>query len=161
MNIFVIILILILLVYVGLEVKPFLFRKKAIMSFKESMNAAELPVITFKYKNKSLNFMLDSGSNASYIDAKVLKSLNVKTKKTNPTSIISGGSSVEVSSEIVLPIEALGIVFYPTLTVMNLSEQFALIKDMSQIEIHGILGNEMLGDNNFVLDFKDCIAYLK
>ena len=37
------------------------------MSFKESMDLAELPVVTFYQGDKKFNFLLDTGSNYSHI----------------------------------------------------------------------------------------------
>ena len=38
------------------------------MSFQNSMDLAELPVVTFRQGDKKINFLLDTGSNNCIID---------------------------------------------------------------------------------------------
>ena len=42
------------------------------ISFKEAMDLVELPIITFYNCNTKLNFLLDTGSNNSHINKKML-----------------------------------------------------------------------------------------
>lgn len=48
------------------------------MSFKESMDLVELPIITFYNNGKKLNFLLDTGANNSIINKSVIKDLDYK-----------------------------------------------------------------------------------
>ena len=61
-------------------------RNNSKISFKESMDLTELPVATFNCNRKKLNFLLDTGSNLSYINSSVLPLLDHE--------IIDGESSV-------------------------------------------------------------------
>ena len=45
------------------------------MSFKESMDLAEMPVVTFYQGDKKFNFLLDTGSNYSHISKEAAKSI--------------------------------------------------------------------------------------
>ena len=42
------------------------------MSFKESMDLVELPIITFYNNGKKLNFLLDTGANNSIINLSLI-----------------------------------------------------------------------------------------
>ena len=42
------------------------------MSFMESMNLTELPVVTFYQEDKKFNFLLDTGSSDCIIDSNIL-----------------------------------------------------------------------------------------
>ena len=43
------------------------------ISFKEAMDLAELPVVTFYNGDVKLNFLLDTGSNISYINKSIVE----------------------------------------------------------------------------------------
>ena len=43
------------------------------MSFRESMDLTDLPVVTFYQGNKKVNFLLDTGSNDSIINEEAVK----------------------------------------------------------------------------------------
>ena len=48
------------------------------MSFQNSMDLAELPVVTFHQGDKKINFLLDTGSNNCVIDSNILKNIDHK-----------------------------------------------------------------------------------
>ena len=56
-----------------------LILKKNKISFRESLDLVDLPIVTFKNNNIKLNFLLDTGSNVSYINKEVLSQLQYET----------------------------------------------------------------------------------
>ena len=54
---------------------------KTKISFKESLDLVELPVITFMNNNKKLNLLIDSGSDISYLCSKVISELNLMSEE--------------------------------------------------------------------------------
>lgn len=62
-------------------INKLLGKPKDSMSFMESMNLVNLPIVTFFQGDKRFNFLLDTGSNSSVIDKNVLK--NIKHTITN------------------------------------------------------------------------------
>ena len=47
-------------------------RNNSKISFKEAMDLVELPVVTFYNGDTKLNFLLDTGSNVSYINNSII-----------------------------------------------------------------------------------------
>ena len=53
-------------------------RNNSKISFKEAMDLVGLPVITFCNRNVKLNFLLDTGSDKSYINKSFLSFFHLK-----------------------------------------------------------------------------------
>ena len=69
---------------------------KTKISFKESLDLVELPVITFMNNNKKLNLLIDSGSDISYLCSKVISELNLTSEEEKvELNIITGIKSVD------------------------------------------------------------------
>ena len=62
-------------------VRDELKKGKTKISFKESLDLVELPVITFMNNDKKLNLLIDSGSDISYLCNKVISELNLISEK--------------------------------------------------------------------------------
>lgn len=134
-------------------------RQRSQISFKDSLASSGLPVATFFSNGIELHFLLDTGSNISYINQSVLK-LFPYTEVGSSTDVVTGLGTT--SAKLVqFPIEYKGLSFTAQFGVMDLDNEFAQIEKESGVQIHGILGNEVFVKNNYVLDFKDCIAYCK
>ena len=86
----------ILIILISIIIMQNYNRKKVKMSFKESMNLTELPVVTFYNGTNKLNFLLDTGSNLCVINSNSLKPLTYT--KLNETGHIHGmeGSIIDV-----------------------------------------------------------------
>ena len=53
-------------------------KEKTKISFKEGLDLTELPIVTFYQNGKKLHFLLDTGSNISYINKEVLNSIEAE-----------------------------------------------------------------------------------
>lgn len=137
-------------------------RKKSAscISFRESMDLVELPVVTFHNKNKKLNFLLDTGSNISYINSSILHLLDhKKTGKEMQTIGIEGNTiDTEFCTMVVTYKEQ---TFEEDFSAADLDAAFSVVKQESGVQIHGILGSKFFEKYKYVLDFKDLIAYIK
>lgn len=135
-------------------------RDKVEMSFKESMNLVELPVVTFYNGNTKLNFMLDTGSNMCIINSKVIDSLTYK--KLNEKGSIYGmeGNPVDIDY-ISMDFTYNNKAYSSTFQVVDMQEAFDRVKQESGVTIHGILGSKFFEEYKYVLDFKELIAYSK
>ena len=134
--------------------------KKIGMSFKESMNLTELPVITFYNNGNKLNFLLDTGSNMCVINSKSLDSLEY-------TKLNKGGSIHGMEGN-VIKVEYISMnftynnkLYTSTFQIVNMQEAFDRVKQESGVTIHGILGSRFFEEYKYVLDFKELIAYTK
>ena len=131
------------------------------MSFKESLDLIELPIVTFYQGDKKLNFMLDSGSNLSIIDINAVNNLKLEYVKLNKVNSILGINGETRDAGFV------NMKFYYKHLKFDYDFQYL---DLSNVEnslkqdgvtIHGILGNQFFTKYKDVLDFNDLIAYSK
>lgn len=133
------------------------------MSFKEALDLTELPIVTFHNGKKKVNFLLDTGSNASYFNLKDIEKLE-KYELTDKVSsgIVTGSSVIEdTHGYIRIPLEYRGNVYSDDFVLYDLSDSFNEIKKDSGVSIHGILGNQFFTKYKYVLDFDEMIAYMK
>lgn len=137
------------------------------ISFKESMDLVNLPIITVMIKGKKLNLLLDTGSDISHLNSNVLDYL--KYNKTD-TAIILNNNTVEVmgmegnktlSSMCKLHFKYKNRQFNDEFSLVDLTSAFSIVKQESGVQIHGILGNKFFEKYKYVLDFKDLIAYTR
>lgn len=135
-------------------------RNNSKISFKEAMDLVELPVVTFYNSDKKLNFLLDTGSNVSYINSSVISLLDhEKTDKEMNTIGIEGN---KVSNQFCkMSVTYKNQVFEEEFSIADLDEAFSVVKQESGVQIHGILGSKFFERYKYVLDFKELIAYIK
>lgn len=130
------------------------------MSFKESMDLAEMPVVTFYQGDKKFNFLLDTGSNLSHISAEAAKELNgenfeAKTK-------VSGIGTGETNGLCKTTLTYKGVNYDIDLCITDhLTEAFTEIKNTTGVQVHGLMGNQFFQQHKYVLDFEELVAYTK
>ena len=130
------------------------------MSFKESMNLTELPVITFYNESTKLNFLLDTGSNECVINSKIIDSLNY-TKLDKKGSVFGmEGNSIDINY-ISIDFTYNNKSYSSSFQVVDMQDAFDRVKQESGVTIHGILGNLFFEKYKYILDFKELAAYTK
>lgn len=135
-------------------------KKYESISFKEAMDLAELPIVTFYNKDKKLNFLLDTGSDFSYINKSALPSLEYKEINGN-MNIISGGGSTQSLGCCEMTVTYKNQKFVDKFYVSDLDKAFGVIKSETGVQIHGILGSKFFAKYKYILDFENLIAYSK
>lgn len=136
-------------------------RKRVNMSFKEAMDLVELPVVTFYNGDKKLNFLLDTGSNISQINSSVLPLLDCKKVEVEDMDV-TGIEGNKVSTEFCeMTITYKGQEFVGGFCILDLDDAFAIVKEESGVQIHGILGSLFFQKYKYVFDFENLIAYSK
>lgn len=135
-------------------------KNKSKISFKESMDLVELPIITFYNENKKLNFLLDTGSNVSYINNSILPSINHKMldKQSSTFGVEGNKTTNNFCSMTIFYKEQL---FNEEFSISDLDNAFNIVKQENGVQLHGILGSKFFERYKYVLDFKDLIAYIK
>lgn len=135
-------------------------RNNSKISFKEAMDLVELPVVTFYNCDTKLNFLLDTGSNVSYINSSIIPLLvHEKTDKEMNTIGIEGN---KVSNQFCkMSVTYKNQVFEEEFSIADLDEAFSVVKQESGVQIHGILGSKFFERYKYVLDFKELTAYIK
>ena len=135
-------------------------KNKSKISFKESMDLTELPVITFVNNNVKLNFLLDTGSNNSLINKSILNMLDYK--ELDGTSKLIGVEGNNIKNSICeMKIEYKDYIFDTTFNIADLDTPFNVIKQEDGVQLHGILGSLFFQKYKYILDFQSLIAYMK
>ena len=135
-------------------------KKRENMSFREAMDLVELPIITFYNKDTKLNFLLDTGSDLSYINKSVLFSLEYK-KIDESKNIISVGGNSQSLGCCDMTVTYKTQKFINRFYISDLDEAFGAIKAETGVQIHGILGSKFFTKYRYILDFESLIAYSK
>lgn len=130
------------------------------ISFRESMDLVDLPIITFYSNNTKLNFLLDTGSDSSYINQSILQTIEFT--KTDKKNYVIGmeGNSVE-STACNIDIMYKDKVFTEEFLACDLDKAFSAVKKETGVQIHGILGSKFFRKYRYVIDFNELIAYIK
>lgn len=135
-------------------------KKNSEISFREAMDLVELPVITFYNGDRKINFLLDTGSNISYLNKSVVSSLVVES--TGEESNIIGIEGNKVNCKICkMIIRRKNQEFEEEFSIADLNKAFRIVREESGVQIHGILGSRFFEKYKYVLDFKDYIAYVR
>lgn len=130
------------------------------MSFRESMDLAEMPIVTFYQGDKKINFLLDTGSNHSLINAYC--GIDLDFEATSMKSDICGINGEKIESKCAkIKFTYKNFTFDYVFHVCDLNGAFASIKEDCGVNVHGILGNQFFKDYSYILDFDKLVAYSK
>lgn len=135
-------------------------KKKNRISFKESLDLTDLPVITLKQGNKKVNFLLDTGSTKSVILPSVVETL--EHEDTDEVGTIYGmeGNAIE-TKYVNIDLMYNYITYNEKFQIVDMSAAFDNIKQSTGVNIHGILGNSFFEKYGYVIDFQELVAYGK
>ena len=133
-------------------------RESTKISFKEGFDLTELPVVTFYSNNKKLHFLLDTGSNISYINSSLLKDLKVEDMDVKTNTVGVEGKNME-THHYMIEIGYKEQKFKEEFGAIDLDLVFNAIEKESGIKIHGILGSKFLEKYKYILNFKELTAY--
>lgn len=130
------------------------------MSFQNSMDLAELPIVTFHQGERKINLLLDTGSNNCIIDSNFLNTIS-HTKLDQKTKI-SGleGITQKVGICIIKMSYKDKEYEYPYI-IKDMHAVFEDIKKSTGVTVHGMLGSKFFNEFKYVLDFDELIAYRK
>lgn len=132
-----------------------------VISIKESLDLCNLPIITFTNNGNKYNFVLDSGSSESHTSKSVIDTM-ISTDSDNTMSIIGFAGNHEVNPSKVVELEYKDMIFTTNLYVSEgLDVTFKNLKESMGVTLHGIIGNDFLVKNGYILDFYNAIAYTK
>lgn len=131
-----------------------------VLSFKESMDLTDLPVITFYNGEEKLNFLLDTGSDKSYINKHILKRLSYE-KSNFKTSAMGIDGTPKECNAIQMHIHYKDLDFNELFFVMDLKDSFDTIKKESGVTINGILGSVFFRKYGYMLDFEKLKVKIK
>lgn len=128
------------------------------MSFKETLDLTELPIITFKNKDKKVNFLLDTGASHSVINKSSLDGLEYTIIDKEDTIYgADGNKTLEgfVNMEVVYRDKS----YTEEFQTADLEKAFNNLKNDFGVNLHGILGNSFFQKYKYVIDFDELAAY--
>ena len=136
-------------------------KKTTSIPFKESMELVRLPIVTFKNSNTKLHFLLDTGSDDSFITSSILKKVKIKGELNKVTSIATGGGNINSKGIVIMDIQYKDKVFENTFIVSDMDEAFQSAVGNRGVHLHGILGSVFFERYKYMIDFKEMTAYSK
>lgn len=137
-------------------------KNKSIMSLKESLDLARIPIITFKEGNVKLNFLVDTGATDSHIRNSIVSKLVGKTMDTHYNYTNSTGSVDTNCKMIETTLKYKKDEFKVNLfTSEDLDSSFDELKKECGVIIHGILGLDFLEKYKYIIDFNKLVIYRK
>lgn len=133
-------------------------KPKAVIPFKESVDLVGLPVVTFTNNGQKLHFLLDTGSDDSYIVPSVLDKLEIIKRDSTATPIITGGGNIESLGYVILNIAYKNHTFTNIFKINAMENALEDAFGSKGITVHGILGSIFFNKYNYILDFKELQA---
>jgi len=129
------------------------------MSFQETLDLTGIPIITFKQGNRKYNFLLDTGANYSVINASVVEHINHSESTIGSTSTYGMEGNMVTANFINIKFTYRYHEYSDDFQVIDMSNAFNNIKNDSGVTLHGIIGNNFMQKYQYVLDFKEMVAY--
>ena len=130
--------------------------KNQIMEFKTAIELTGLPIITFYQGKNVYNFLLDTGSNTSYIN----NTAGLEVIKSGVFDTFIGASGEDIPCEkAAIKLYRDEIEYECPVSIANLDTAFAELKNSYGVSISGILGNDFFIKYKYCLDFKELVAY--
>ena len=130
------------------------------MSFRESMDLTDLPVVTFYQGNKKVNFLLDTGAQRSVINSIILPTISYVESPKSSTIYGMEGNLQKVSF-VDICLKRDNVIYNEEFQVVDMTNPFNNIKNDYGVNLHGILSSTFFEKYKYVLDFDKLIAYSK
>lgn len=131
-----------------------------VMSFQNSMDLAELPVVTFRQGDKKINFLLDTGSNNCVIDSNILKNIDHEMLDVE-TNILGLEGNAQKTGVCTIKMTYKDKEYEYPYVIQDMSAAFDSIKKETGVTVNGMLGSKFFNEFKYVLDFDELIAYSK
>lgn len=128
------------------------------MSFRETMDLCELPIVTFMNNGKKLNFLLDTGASKSAIHSGALEGLTYKSINKSGDVYGMDGKRKDVSF-INMSIGYRGKDYNEEFQSIDMSVPFSNLKADFGVNLHGILSSTFFQKYKYVLNFDELVAY--
>lgn len=112
-----------------------------------------LPLIAVEINQQNLCFLLDTGSNKNLIDKRVFDYFKEHLETVGNSSIFGLDGNKTDSPIIKLDFNFEGNSYSTKFNVFDSEKAFEAIEKETDIQIHGILGNEFFIENGWILDF--------
>jgi hypothetical protein len=137
-------------------------KDKFSISFMETFNLTEMPIITMFAGNTKVNFLLDTGATQSFI-AQSVSNLVTGKESTYSMEVISAQGTEESNCKIIDTVLTYKDRDFDVKLIVNssLDTSFKDLKVKKGIILHGILGSDFLDRYSYIIDFEKYLAYPK
>lgn len=131
------------------------------ISFYETLNIIGLPIISMESANKKLNFLLDTGSNKSFIDSRIVDDLYAfKLEKSDAT--VTGINNKECrAGHYIIELRYKDNEFRTEFQSFDFELSFGHIMEKTGVKIDGIIGSDFLKKYKYIINYEELIAYNK
>jgi len=117
-----------------------------------------LPLIVVEINQQNLCFLLDTGSNKNLIDQRVYEFFKEQIETIGSSTILGLEGKKQDSTIIKLSFNFENHSYSTNFNIFDSTNAFGTIEKESDIQIHGILGNEFFIENEWILDFEKLIV---
>lgn len=148
--------IIVLLVVMGVYYVYTLYTKsKDVMSFKQSMELCDMPIVTFYIGDRKLNFVLDTGCVQSMLDADIIDKYKLDINYTKETFEVWGANGKCSTDKMgVLGFYSNNKKFEETFVCSStIKHTFSWLKQNKGVTVHGLLGSNFFNTYKYILDF--------
>lgn len=163
LNIVIITLLLLcigIIAYISRDIRKDMAIRKSGISFRESIDLTNLPIVTFRQGDKRFNFILDTGATDSIVNKPYLKYIkHTKTQNTYKGYGIEGKE--QDMSEAQIKLEYKGMDYIENFRVLDMTESLNLFKSDYGVIVHGLLASSFFEKYKYIIDYNDMIAYTK
>lgn len=132
------------------------------ISFMETFNLTEMPIVTFLAGDTKINFLLDTGASKSFISPSA-SNLVVGEEAIGSMDVISATGTENMTCKMIETVLSYKDRDYEVRLFVNegLEASFKDIKSEKGIVLHGVLGADFLDKYSYVMDFEKYLAYPK
>lgn len=131
------------------------------ISFKETFDLLNAPIISFTCEGKKLHFLLDTGSSLSHIRPEVADNLGVD-KQSSTGGTLSANGIIASNGRCSIPLMYKDEKYVADFMITKeLANSLDILKRDFNLEVHGVLGCDFFDKYNYVVDFKEAVAYSK
>lgn len=147
--------------YIAYKVTSKVDNKNSI-SFMETFNLTEMPIVTLLAGDTKINFLLDTGASQSYI-AQSASDLVTGTEAMCGMDVTSANGTDRMTCKMIETVLSYRGRDYDVKLFVNkgLDTSFSDLKSQKGIILHGILGVDFLDRYSYVMDFEKYLAYPK
>lgn len=149
--------IIVLLVVMGVYYVYTLYTKsKDVMSFKQSMELCDMPIVTFYIGDRKLNFVLDTGCVQSMLDTDVIDKYKLNVSYIGKNFEVWGANGKCSTDKMgVLGLYYNNKKFEETFVCSStIKHTFSWLKQNKGVTVHGLLGSNFFNKYKYILDFK-------
>ena len=133
-------------------------KKNQIMEFKTSFDLTGLPIIVFYQGDKKYNFLIDSGSNISYVN----ENSDINLQMSGNKDVFVGANGTDISCQYAsLKLYRDKVEYNTRVAVADLGAVFAELKSSYGVPLTGIIGCDFMNKYSYCLDFKELVVYAR